>query len=270
MPMISYAQNREDVRLARAFAGRASGFYVDVGAHDPVIFSMTKHFYELGWHGLNLEAAPDAADAIQRARPRDTTVNVGVSDTEGELVFYQATSDAAGLSTFARDQAERHRAAGFRFTERRIRVTSLTTLCEEHVREPIDFMSIDVEGFERNVLEGADLQRYRPKAVVVEATHPKSREPSHGAWEHLLLRASFRFVSFDGLNRFYVAEEHAELAEQLAIPANPHDDFIPHEYHAKIDALKQKLSDESLPIRIARGMVSAARAISRFSSRRDG
>lgn len=266
--MMSYAQNREDVRLARSFAGRTSGCYVDVGAHDPVIFSITKHFYDLGWHGLNIEAGTDAARRIERARPRDVTVNVGVSNRAGSLTFYQAEKNAAGLSTFSKEEVERHRASGFRFSERTVPVTTLSAVASEHLHEPIDFMSIDVEGFEREVLEGADFTRCRPKIVLIEATRPLAREQTHRRWEDLLIAARYRFVVFDGLNRYYVAEEHPELAAPLEMPPNPHDDFIPYEYQSQIDALREKLDDQSLPIRIARGMVSATEAVSRLISRR--
>ena len=266
---MSYAHNGEDVRLARAFEGRNTGFYVDVGAHDPVIFSITKHFYDRGWHGLNIDADEDAADRIREARPRDVTVNVGVSNQPGSLTFYRAGRNAAGLNSFSSEEVARHRASGFRFSERSVAVTTLAQLASEHVREPIDFMTIDVEGFEREVLEGADFQRYRPKIVLVESTRPLSREQSHDRWEALLFAASYRYVVFDGVNRYYVAEEHAELGPPLEAPPNPLDDFISYEHQRKIDALQKKLDDQRLPIRIARGMVTATDAVYRLISGRD-
>lgn len=263
MPMMSYAQNREDVRLARAFAGRTSGFYVDVGAHDPVTFSITKHFYDLGWHGLNIDASEEYANAIRAGRPRDVTLNVGVSNTPGTLTFYKGTRHSAGLSTFSAAEVARHRTAGYEFSEHSVQVVKLATLLDEHVKEPIDFMSIDVEGFEREVLDGAAFDRHRPKVVLVEATRPLSRDQSHERWEELLLAANYRFVVFDGLNRYYVAEEHAELAPALEVPPNPLDDYVPYEYQSQIDALRAKLEDDALPVRIARKLTNVSRFLSR-------
>jgi hypothetical protein len=81
----------------------------------------------------------------------------------------------------------------------------------------------------------------------------------------LVLGARYRFVAFDGLNRFYVSEECAHLAQALELPPNPHDDYVPHEYQTQIDALKHKLAEEGLPVRIARGMVSSFRALRKLA-----
>ena len=69
--MISYAQNFEDVMLARAFAGKTEGFYVDVGAMDPVDGSVTKYFYELGWSGINIEPDEEYYKRLVADRKRD-------------------------------------------------------------------------------------------------------------------------------------------------------------------------------------------------------
>src|SRR5215467_10065878 len=97
MAMTSYAQNREDVILARAFRG-AAGFYVDVGAAHPVNHSVTKWFYDLGWSGINIEPQAHFFSLIMRDRPRDINLNVAASDSAGECTFYEVT-DSLGTST---------------------------------------------------------------------------------------------------------------------------------------------------------------------------
>lgn len=243
MPTISYAQNREDVRLMRAFGKQKHGFYIDVGAHDPVTFSITKHFYDRGWKGLNLEAATGLAERLTAARPRDTTLNVGVSNSRGSMTFYEAArASEGGLSTFSADEVAVHRKAGIKFFERRIETITLRELCEQHVTGPIDFMSVDVEGHERQVLEGADFHRFRPKVLVIEATRPLTPVPTHHLWEDLLLAARYEFAAFDGLNRFYVSEESRELKECLEVSPNPFDEYVPYEYQYKIAELERELA----------------------------
>jgi hypothetical protein len=99
-------------------------------------------------------------------------------------------------------------------------------VCEEHVRGEIQFLKIDVEGFEGEVLQGMDFGRWRPWVLVIEATLPGRRESSHETWEHLVTGQRYRFAWFDGLNRYYVAEEHPELLDAFGVQPNVFDAFI--------------------------------------------
>jgi len=223
--MISYGQNREDVLLNRLFPADYKGFYIDVGANHPTQDSITAHFYARGWRGVNVEPS-SSHDQVAKARPRDINLSVAVSNRSGEATLHEFP-EATGLSTFNAALAESaHARFGFRCVKRQVAMVTLAELCREHVRGPIDFMSVDVEGHEREVLEGADWQKYRPRVVLVEATLPKTTEPTHEQWEHLLLGADYLFAFFDGLNRFYVRAEDRALVPRLAVPANVHDDYI--------------------------------------------
>lgn len=235
MTMISYAQNREDVLLRRALREVDAGFYVDVGANDPVWYSITKHFYDHGWHGINVEPVPRLWERLRSLRPRDVSLNLAISNCESTQVLYEATDADSGLSTFSAAQAEQHRKSGFAFRRREVPTITLAQLCERHVTRTIDFMSIDVEGHELEVLEGNDWRRFRPRVLVVEAVVPTTRLPSHEKWEHVLLAADYLHAAFDGLNRFYVRVEDRHLLESLAVPVNVLDDFMPYEYQRQLE-----------------------------------
>jgi hypothetical protein len=90
-------------------------------------------------------------------------------------------------------------------------VTTLAGLCESHKLREIDFLKIDVEGAEADVLFGGDWKRFRPKVIVAEAVTPLASEPAWQEWEPFLVAQGYRFVLFDTLNRFYVAEEHPDI-----------------------------------------------------------
>ncbi len=109
----------------------------------------------------------------------------------------------------------------------------------DHVPGPVDFLKVDVEGFEREVLAGADWYSFRPRVVVMEATVPKSDEPAHEAWEPTLLEAGYRLALFDGLNRFYARADEPALLQTLAIPANVLDDFVPYVWTHQVDQAQQ-------------------------------
>ena len=96
--IVSYSQNAEDVRLWRVFRTIEGGFYVDIGAADPRVDSVTHLFYEHGWSGINVEPSP-CFEALEKARPRDVNLNVAVGDGEGPVSFF-LTQPYLGLSTF--------------------------------------------------------------------------------------------------------------------------------------------------------------------------
>lgn len=227
MTLVSYAQNGEDVVLARAFPGRDRGFYVDVGASDPDVDSVTRHFYDRGWCGINVEPAALTLDALRAARPRDVNLGVGVSTRPGERVFHELPREMTGCSTFSDELADGYRQHGWETRSRTVDVTTLAALCEQYATyETIDFLKIDVEGGEADVLAGADFERFRPRVLIVEATQPGTRIPSHHAWEPLVINARYRLALFDGLNRFYAREEDEELVKLLSAPANVLDDYV--------------------------------------------
>lgn len=104
-----------------------------------------------------------------------------------------------------------------------MRMTTIAKACAGLAGRDVHWMKIDVEGMEERVLRGWDPRSLRPWVVLVEATRPASTEPAHHAWDGLLVDADYRFVLFDGLNRFYVANEHPELMETMSVSANIHD-----------------------------------------------
>ncbi len=229
---ISYAQNLEDVLLWRALgaAVEGPGFYIDVGASDPTALSVTRAFYDRGWSGLNVEPLPDAAEKLKAERPRDITVAAAVSDAPGQRRFYRVLRAAqTGLSTFDAAEAERQRVAGAEVDALDVPVATLAALCREHVRGPVHFLKVDVEGAEAAVLAGADFAEVRPWIVLVEATRPLSKEASGIEWEPGLVAAGYRFVWFDGLNRFYLAREHDDLARHFELPPNVFDAYVQYD-----------------------------------------
>jgi FkbM family methyltransferase len=246
-PFVSYAQNQEDVVLARALRpDDREGFWVDVGAGDPVLDSVTAAFAERGWHGVNVEPLPREHERLCAARPADTNLRVALGATAGHgTLFVEPTEqrkwpgpDAPidrGASTMVPEIAERYRADGQEFTPIEVPIWTLGQVVADYVPGPVDFLKVDVEGFEREVLAGADWGSFRPRIVVMEATVPKSDEPAYEAWEPTLLDAGYRLALFDGLNRFYAHANEPALLQTLAIPANVFDDFVPYAWTRQVD-----------------------------------
>jgi|SRR5271155_5707139 len=238
--MISYAQNHEDVLLERCFRDQERGFYIDVGAWDPITDSVTQHFYARGWNGINVEPVTEFFERLELQRPRDVNLQCILGDRIGTRALN--VIEGSGLSTtrdldasFIEDLA----GIGFAMEVVEVRETTLAEICAEHVPNgaEIDFLKVDVEGAEADVLRGANWKLDRPRVLVIEAIRPvvmninaplpKAVDASIG-WEPPLLESGYLFAATDGVNRFYVREEDAVLLEHFRVPVNVLDLYVPY------------------------------------------
>jgi FkbM family methyltransferase len=223
MKFISYAQNFEDVILNRAFKGRDEGLYIDAGASHPIGHSVTKNFYDRGWRGINIEPGTKMFALIEVERGRDINLNVGLARTSGIARFYESP-DSLGNSTFNDELRDRYLSRGERtFEEKTVRTMTLVEVCERYVDRPIDFLKVDVEGLEAEVLAGGDFARWRPRVVLVEG--------DRRVYQEVLLASKYLHAAFDGVNHYFVPEEEEALIEALTAPVSlVIDDFELHEH----------------------------------------
>jgi FkbM family methyltransferase len=170
---LSYAQEGEDKILAAllGFPRRGySGFYVDVGAHHPERYSNTMLFYRKGWSGINIDAMPGSMTPFRRKRPRDINLEEAIAAENQTLVFYEFNEPT--LNGFSKElSAQRDSHNGWKIlAERKIQTTRLDDLLTRHIRDGhrIDFLSVDVEGLDFEVLKSNDWSKFRPSVVLVE------------------------------------------------------------------------------------------------------
>lgn len=165
---LCYSQEGESLILDRFFDFRPEGFYVDVGAHHPKRFSNTYSFYKRGWRGINIDPTPGVKEMFDEIRPEDIFLSIAVSNTEGEQDFHLFSEPA--LNTFSKSLADEYQRDGFKLIEvRPIESKTLSSLLEKcPIDKPIDFMSIDVENHELQVLQSNDWNKFRPRVLLVE------------------------------------------------------------------------------------------------------
>lgn len=252
---ISYAQRLEDYHLSLMFAGEPAGFYVDVGAGHPIVDNVTFWFYLKGWRGLVIEPQADLADAYAHVRPRDHVLQCLVGQADGEADFHMVER-LHGFSTMIERNAQGAAAFGAGYQTQRRPVRSLASLVEEHRIAAIDLLKVDVEGAEAQVLAGVDWQKVRPRVVVVEAVAPGTMAETHSEWEPFLCRQGYRFVFFDQLNRFYVADEARALADRL--PQAPAAwNVVPHLYEFGRAPEREDHPDHAVAKRLVEGFLAA-------------
>lgn len=224
--MISYSQNFEDVILARALQKVEIGFYVDLGASDSTLGSVTKHFYDNGWSGINVEPNPSSFKSLAQERPRDINLNVGISANPTTSTFYCITENQ--LSTFDRALGEGYlrEFPGSYAIEMEMLTTENLARQIRDLGTEVHFLKVDIEGQEAEVINSWRFDLSSPWIVVIEATIPRTRKPTHHKWERSLLDAGYSLIYEDGLNRFYLHASKRELEPHFQFPPNIFDSFI--------------------------------------------
>lgn len=168
-PNLCYGQDGEDLILNRLLDGQARGFYVDVGAHHPVRFSNTYLFYRRGWRGINIDAMPRSMRKFERVRPRDINIECGVASSAGKLSYHRFNEPA--LNTFDVAEAKRKNVPPYQLLNTvEVAVERLDALLARYlpIRQQIDFLSVDVEGKDEEVLRSNDWCLYRPRFILAE------------------------------------------------------------------------------------------------------
>lgn len=163
-----WSQYGEDIVISWLFLHKHNGFFVDIGAYHPKKISNTYWFYERGWRGINIEPNLDALKDFELQRPEDINVNAGVYNKEGLLTFYKFNHSY--LNTLDAEVGEQRIKDGEPFIEKiDVKVERLETILDKYANgREIDFLTIDVEGFDLEVLQSNNWEKYRPKIICVE------------------------------------------------------------------------------------------------------
>jgi FkbM family methyltransferase len=219
--LTSYAQNFEDVILWRVLKETGPRTYLDIGAYDPRIDSVTRGLYELGFRGVHVEPLPERANALRQDRPDEQVKEGVVSTSSSDLDFYSI--NGTGVSTL-NPELIRKVAGDVQMSMLKVKSFTLQSLLD-NFDGPIGFLKVDVEGAEADVIRSWGNSFARPWIVVVEATLPLTNILSHYEWEGMLQARGYHFVYFDGLNRFYIHGSRNELRKHFGPGPNVFDDF---------------------------------------------
>ncbi|OGU29154.1 MAG: hypothetical protein A2057_11670 [Ignavibacteria bacterium GWA2_35_9] len=197
LPNKSYSQEGEDLILKRFFENRKAGFYIDIGAFHPIRFSNTYLFYKMGWKGINIEARPGSKVLFDKNRKRDINIEAAINDEVKELTYYKFNEP--GLNGFSKEiSMERNKLDEYKIIDEiKITTSTLTEAFKKHLpHEPkIDFMSIDVEGFDLNVLKSNDWKNYRPEFVLVEDLNFDLMSPTKSDVFNYLIDKNYKLVA---------------------------------------------------------------------------
>lgn len=206
----SYAQEGEDLVLARILGSMKieKGFYVDVGAHHPTRFSNTYYFYRRGWRGINVDALPGTRKLFERMRSRDRTIECGVGAQSGILKYFAFNEPA--LNTFSEQEAIKKNVHPYHIVNTlQIPVVTLKKILDDNLPHgtSIDFLTIDVEGLDHEVISSNDWIVYRPKVVLVELLNTGIESIESNATAQFLQKNNYRIFAKTYNTFFFVANE---------------------------------------------------------------
>ena len=206
----SYSQEGEDLVLARILANLnvSKGFFVDIGAHHPTRFSNTYYFYLRGWRGINVDALPGTKSLFERMRSRDISIECGVGAKKDSLKYFSFNEPA--LNTFSEQEAAKKNEPPYHIVETiEIPIITLKQILDENMPKgmQIDFMTIDVEGFDHKVIASNDWSRYRPSVILVELLNTEIEQLGKHPTSQLLHSHNYRFFSKTYNTFFFVANE---------------------------------------------------------------
>ena len=198
--MGSHSQYLEDLFIDNIFRGKVDGVYVDIGANDPSELNNTKRFYDRGWFGVNVEPDTMVFGKICQARPRDINLNLGIGKQASELTFHELSPNT--LSTFSKASALQSvkKDGATIVSETLVKVISLAELFKTTMPDTqVDFMSLDAEGFEFDILSSNNWELYRPTAIIVELNQDRDCKALD-----LMKDQGYLLIYYNGINGIFV------------------------------------------------------------------
>jgi FkbM family methyltransferase len=189
----------EEKELVWKFFGQSrTGLFVEVGANDPVAGSQTWHLEQNGWRGVLVEPQSAHFAKLREQRKNSQVFQVACSspDMEGEMDLLLADQDGSSTLRRQRDTHGTH----FVGTER-VKVTTLDKVLQSAGVAKIDFLSLDVEGHEIEVMRGLDFARYQPALILIE-------DGVRDLSKHRFLKSrGYRLVKRTTINNWYVPRD---------------------------------------------------------------
>ena len=225
-----FAQNFEDLILNRLFEDKSDGFYFDVGAFHPEDLSITNFFYKKGWSGLNIEPIEKNFKLFLSKRPRDININCVISNNPSTVDFFlHPKKELSTIIPPSKGLIDSNKS-------KKIKVKAIKgkkIVAEHHLFNKVDFLKVDTEGSELDVLESFDFEKFKPQVILVEIVQNfkfdvplydfinSSKEVKN--INRYLKDFDYKDVYFDGLNNFYVKKDNLEFKKKLSYGPSIYD-----------------------------------------------
>ena len=200
-PSIHYGEFGEDIFINRIFKDIKIGRYVDVGCYHPFKGSLTAQLYKKGWNGINIDLSKSSIDLFNIVRKKDINLNLAISDFDGETNYYE-NSPINQQNSLIKDNDNQKKI--------KIQCKRLSSILLENHYNNFEYLNIDVEGSEQNVINGIDLSKYRPILITIENNNLHLKDYIESEIYNILIKNNYTFINKTGVTNFFLKNEYAK------------------------------------------------------------
>ena len=200
-PSIHYGEFGEDILVNRILKNLETGKYVDVGCYHPYKGSLTAQLYKKGWKGINIDLSKSSIDLFNLVRKEDINLNLAVSDFNGQTSYFENSPINQQNSLIKNNDNQK---------KIEIDCKNLNLILEENKFENFEYLNIDVEGSEQNVINGINLSKYRPILITIENNNLHINDYIESETYKILIKNNYTFISKTGVTNFFLKNEYAK------------------------------------------------------------
>ncbi len=200
-PSIHYGEFGEDILVNRILKNIEAGRYVDVGCYHPFKGSLTAQLYKKGWKGINIDLSKSSIDLFNLVRKKDINLNLAVSDFNGQTSYFENSPINQQNSLIQNNDNQKII---------KIECKNLNLILEENKFERFEYLNIDVEGSEQNVINGINLSKYRPILITIENNNLHIKEYIESEIYNVLIRNNYTFIGKTGVTNFFLKNDDAK------------------------------------------------------------
>ena len=199
-PSLHFGEFGEDIFINRVLKNINKGKYVDVGCYHPYKGSLTYKLYDRGWNGINIDISKTSIDLFNISRKKDINLNLAISDFDGETYYYENSPINQQNSLIQTNDSQK---------KIKIQCFTLDTVLKNKDLEEFDFLNIDLEGNELEVLKGFNLKKFKPKLITIENNDLTINEYLESEVCKILIKSDYTLVNKIGVTNFFMPNQLA-------------------------------------------------------------
>ncbi len=197
-PSYHFGEFGEDIFIDRIFKNIKKGVYVDVGCYHPFKGSLTFRLFKRNWSGVNIDISKTSIDLFKISRNKDINLNIAVTDYDGEAIYFENSPINQQNSLIQLNENQ---------SKIKIKCSTLNTILEENRIENFDYLNVDVEGSELNVIKGLNFKKYSPKLISIENNNLLINDYMESEIYKILIKYDYVFINKIGVTNLFIKKD---------------------------------------------------------------